>query len=174
MQLRNVFTLVLTVLMGSLMTLSAQEQPQMAQPATTDFSDETLESFVNANMDIQKVQMQGKEDMKQVIENQENLDIPTYRKIITSKRSAEGEGPDVSDEQMAAFESAQKEIQNVQMEIQKDMREVIESHELTVQEYQGVQQAYQSDKELQQKVMKMQKAKMEEKAKEAASEKEMN
>lgn len=170
MRIPNLGILVLTVLMGTALSVSAQVNPQAQQQQTPDFSEEKLETFVDVNMEVQEVQMEGQERMKNAIQ-EEGLDIPTYSNIAKAKQSSQGQEVDASEEDMKAYEKAQAKVESLQTEIQSEMRTVVEENDISIQEFQQVRQAYQTDPELKEKITKIERKKMMEQKGESAPEK---
>lgn len=137
-----------------------QQQPdqmgQMQQPAAPDIdvSDDEAETFVDAAMDAQEVQMKAQKKMVGIIE-EEGLDVETYQKIAQSTQmgqSPQGQGQnqdtDISDEQMEKFESASESLQEVQGEIQQEVVSAVEDAGMEMQRFQQISQAAQQDPEL--------------------------
>ena len=151
MKVKNLFTLVLTVLFGASMTLSAQVTPQTQQKKqSTDFSEETLKEFVAASQDINTIQKEGQAEMTKTIKD-EGLDMKTYREISSAQRNPKKD-PQASDKEMDSYKKANKKVKKVRTNMQKDMQKAIGNHDITIQEYRKVMQAYRSNPQLKKKI----------------------
>ncbi len=136
-----------------------QQQPgqmgQMQQSAPDiDVSDEEAETFVDAAMDAQQVQMKAQKRMIGIIE-EEGLDVETYQKIAQSTQMGQSpqgqdqsQDTDISDEEMEKFESASESLQEVQGEIQQEVTTAVEDAGMEMQRFQQISQAAQQDPEL--------------------------
>ncbi|WP_372637087.1 DUF4168 domain-containing protein [Fodinibius sp.] len=145
-----------------------QQQPgqmgQMQQSAPDiDVSEEEAETFVDAAMDAQQVQMKAQKRMIGIIE-EEGLDVETYQKIAQSTQmgqSPQGQSQDqtqdadISDEEMEKFESASESLQEVQGEIQQEVTTAVEDAGMEMQRFQQISQAAQQDPELRKTIQSM-------------------
>lgn len=124
-----------------------QMQQQQSAP-DIDVSDDEADTFVDAAMDAQEVQMEAQEKMVGVIED-EGLDVETYQKIAQSTQMGQSsEDSDISDEQMEKYESVSESLQEVQGEIQDEVASVVEDAGMEMQRFQEISQAAQQDPEL--------------------------
>lgn len=139
-----------------------QQMGQMQQPSAPDIdvSDDEVETFVDAAVDAQEVQMKAQEKMVGIIED-EGLDVQTYQKIAQSTQMGQsGDQTDINAEQMEKFESASESLQEAQGEIQQEVVAVVEDAGMEMQRFQQISQATQQDPELQQKIQEKMQEKM--------------
>src|SRR5699024_7700963 len=82
------------------------------QPADIDIdvSDDEIETFADASMEARKIQMEGQENMIDIVEDK-GLDIETYQTIAqaTQQNKPDTEA-DISEEDRKKYEEASKEL----------------------------------------------------------------
>ncbi len=148
---------------------SQQQDPlgQMQESApTVDLSDEEANTFADAAMAAQQIQMKAQQKMVGLIED-EGLDIETYQKIAQSQQMAQGAqgaeteaADDISEADMEKFESATQAIQEAQAGIQEDVATTIEEKGMEMGRFQEISRAAQQDPELQQQLRQVMQEKM--------------
>lgn len=143
----------------------SQQQPgpmgQMQEPAPeVDLSDSEANTFADAAMAAQEIQMSAQKKMIGIIE-EEGLDVETYQKIAQSQQMGQTQGAgDVSDEDMEKFERATKSIQDAQTEIQEEVSTAIENEGMEMQRFQEISRAAQQDTLLQRQIREKMQEKM--------------
>lgn len=126
---------------------------QQQQQVQTDFSEEELKTFIQANKSVVEVQQQAEQKMIQVIE-EENMDINRFNEIATAQQDPNQEADATADE-MATFNQAAQKVMEVQRETQSEIAEAIESEGMQFNEYRQIMMAYQSSPEVQEKITKL-------------------
>jgi len=126
------------------------------QPADIDIdvSDDEIETFADASMEARKIQMEGQENMIDIVEDK-GLDIETYQTIAqaTQQNKPDTEA-DISEEDRKKYEEASKELREAQDEIQQEVVKTIEDKGMDMQRFQKISQAAMQDKELQERIEK--------------------
>ncbi len=155
---------------------SQQQQPSQQDPLgqmqesapTVDLSDEEANTFADAAMAAQQIQMKAQQKMVGLIED-EGLDIKTYQKIAQSQQMGQGAqgaetgaADDISEADMDKFESATQAIQEAQAGIQEDVAAAIEEEGIEMGRFQEISRAAQQDPELQQQLRQVMQEKMSE------------
>ena len=131
-----------------------QQMPQQQNPMgqapqqapDIEVSDEEAETFVDAAMNVQEIQMQNQETMVGIIED-EGLDVETFRKIAQALQSGQST-EDVSESDMDKFESANEAIRESQGEVQQKIPAAIKDAGMEVERFQKISMAAQQDPEL--------------------------
>ncbi len=134
-------------------SVQAQQMQQQQQEVRTDYSDEELEQFVDALLEVMPLQDESQEKMIEEIEDQ-GLTIDQFNEIMAQKENPEVE-VEATEEELEAFEKAMEEVQNIQMEYNMKINGVIEENEMTPEEYEMIIMAYQQDTELRERIDEM-------------------
>ncbi len=142
---RTVRLLVLSVLFAS----SAIFAQQLKAQESPGYSDEELENFVQAVLEVIPLHQESQALMIQEIE-EEDLTIETFNMILESQHL--GEDPDVTEEKMDAFKNALLAVQALELEYNEKITEEIVDAGLSPARYEQIMADYQQDPELQMKV----------------------
>lgn len=126
----------------------AQENPPVE--VQEDFSEEQLKTFVKANEEVMKVQMEGEKEMMKAIES-ENLEVDKFNQILMSRQNPDQE-TDASPEELEAFNKAAQKVMDLQKDLESEAQKAIESVGLDIEEYQQMMLAYQHSPTVQQRV----------------------
>lgn len=158
---------------------SEQQSQQQGQPGQmqqesapeVDLSDEEANTFADAAMAAQEIQMEAQQKMVGIIED-EGLDVETYQKIAQSQQMGQGQGAqgqgsdtaadDISDSDMEKYENATQAIQDAQEGIQEEVASAVEDEGMEMQRFQEISQAAQQDPELQKQIQQKMQEKMSE------------
>jgi endoglucanase Acf2 len=146
--LRTFCLLLISVLFISSEGLAQQLPPQQS-PQAQDYSDEQLESFVEAAMEVMPIQEESQLKMIEEIE-QKDLTVERFNMILESQLM--GQDADIPEEEMEAFESALKGVQQIQLEYHEKIINAIEGAGMTPAMYEEIMANYQQDPELQMRV----------------------
>jgi hypothetical protein len=146
--LRTFCVLIISTLFISSEGLAQQLPPQQS-PQAQNYSDEQLESFVEAAMEVMPIQEESQLKMIEEIE-QKDLTVERFNMILETRLS--GQDPDIPEEEMEAFESALESIQQIQLEYQEKIINAIEDAGMTPAMYEEIIANYQQDPELQMRV----------------------
>lgn len=123
-----------------------QEQPQI------EVSDDELQAFIDASMNAQTVQVESQEEMVAVVDN-EGIGVETYNEIMQAQQTGQAvEELDVSEKDVAKFERAQEQIQEIEEEMMGKLAQAIEEKGMEMERFQEINMAIQQDPELQQRV----------------------
>lgn len=162
-------TILLTIAAGLLLTVagaSAQqqgEQPQQPQQTPPqlpgqqapevkeDFSDQTLEKFVDINKKLAPHQQQGEAKMIKAIEDQ-GMKAERFGEIMTARQMNDSTNAGATEEELQKVEAAAQDIMGIQQELQQKMTKVIMDEGMEIQEFQDIILAYQYSPKIQQKV----------------------
>lgn len=127
------------------------QQGQLQQPADVDVSDEELDTFIDALVSAQEVQMEFQQEMMAMIE-EEGLDVDTFNKIAQAEQMGQStEELDVSDEDMQNFENVSGKIQEAQADINEEVTAAVEDAGMEMSRFEEINQALQQDSDLQQR-----------------------
>jgi hypothetical protein len=130
----------------------AQQQmptPQQQQKVSTDYSEDEIETFVDANLDVTKVQQEAQKNAMGIIEKND-LDMERFNEIVAIQQGQSDE--EATAEEMSAFNAAAQEIMANNQKTQSKMVAALENHDISQQEYQKIMMAYQQDEEFRKKV----------------------
>ncbi len=134
------------------------EQPTMPQQqqADIDVSQEELERFAKAFDSVQDIQKQAREEMTNIIE-QQNLSIEEYNQLFRQQQQGAeaGEEMDVSQDKLERFKAADSKIDELEKQAQSDIEDAISNQGLEVDRFEEILMGVQQDPELQQKVQEI-------------------
>ncbi|MBK6265541.1 DUF4168 domain-containing protein [Marivirga sp. S37H4] len=131
--------------------LFAQLPPagQQQQEVKTDFDDAEIEKFVDANLEVTKVQQKAEQEAIQII-TEKDLELERFNEIVAIQQGQSEE--EATPEELAAFNEAAQEIMAVNQKNQAKMVKALEAHDVSEEEYQQIMMAYQQDEEFRAKV----------------------
>ncbi|MFO7922727.1 MAG: DUF4168 domain-containing protein [Bacteroidales bacterium] len=124
----------------------AQQPPAQETP---DYSDEELKNFVEAALEVMPLQQESQALMIDEIE-EHGLTVETFNTILEAQQK--GLDPDVTDEEMEAFETVLLAIQAIELEYNDKIVEEIDDAGITPAKYEEMMAFYQQDPELQMRV----------------------
>lgn len=125
------------------------QQQQQQQEVSTDYSEDEIETFVEANLDVTKVQQEAQKKSMAIIEKND-LDLDRFNEIVAIQQGQSEE--EASAEEMKAFNAAAQEIMTNNQKTQSKMVAALENHDISQEKYQKIMMAYQQDEEFRQKV----------------------
>lgn len=129
-----------------------QEAPQGQPPVVKeDFSDETLEKFVDINIKLAPHQQEGEMKMVKVIED-EGMQADRFSEIMNARQMNDTTNAGASAEELKKVDAAAQKIMGIQQELQQKMTKVIADEGMQPQEFQEIILAYQQSPKVQEKV----------------------
>lgn len=144
---------VLATAIMSLFAVVVFAQQQMPMPqqqeVSTDYSDEEIETFVEANLDVTKVQQEAEKKAMGIIE-ENDLELERFNEIVAIQQGQSDE--EASPEEMEAFNAAAQEIMANNQKTQSKMIAALDKHDISQEKYQQIMMAYQKDEEFRKKV----------------------
>ncbi|RUA36130.1 MAG: hypothetical protein DSY77_01730 [Bacteroidetes bacterium] len=136
--------------MFAVVVFAQQQMPmQQQQEVSTDYSEDEIETFVEANLDVTKVQQEAQKKSMAIIEKND-LDLDRFNEIVAIQQGQSEE--EASSEEMKAFNAAAQEIMTNNQKTQSKMVAALENHDISQEKYQKIMMAYQQDEEFRQKV----------------------
>lgn len=126
--------------------------PGKEQNTPESFTEEQLQKFAQATMDVQQVQMKYQQNMMTVIK-EEGMDPQRFSEISQGQQNPEAtEESDISDEEMKIYQKVVEKMQSQQESMNEEMQQAITDNGLDMQQYQKMAMSIQQDPEMQQKV----------------------
>ncbi|WP_340152162.1 DUF4168 domain-containing protein [uncultured Marivirga sp.] len=147
MKMRVFATVILSVLATAV--FAQQQMPMPQQEVSTDFSDQEIETFVEANLDVTKVQQAAEKEAMGIIK-ENDLELERFNEIVAIQQGQSDE--EASPEEMKAFNAAAQEIMANNQETQSKMVSALEKHDISQEKYQQIMMAYQQDEDFRKKV----------------------
>lgn len=131
---------------------SQQGQFQQQQAPDVDVSDEELDTFTDAIVAAQEVQMEFQQEMVAMIE-EEGMDVETFNKIAQANEMGQSTDElDVSEEDMQNFENVSGKIQEAQTGVNEEVTAAVEDAGMEMARFQEINRAIQQDTALQQRI----------------------
>jgi hypothetical protein len=129
----------------------AQQQMPMPQQqeVSTDYSNEEIETFVEANLEVTKVQQEAEKKAMGIIE-ENDLELDRFNEIVAIQQGQSDE--EASPEEMEAFNAAAQEIMANNQKTQSKMIAALDKYDISQEKYQQIMMAYQQDEEFRKKV----------------------
>lgn len=131
-----------------------QQAPQMAPPqGAAEVTDDDLRAFAEIDSELRDIQMQAREDMISVIEEQ-GMTLEQYQQISQMQQQGMGEG--MSEEDARTITMINDEMGEIQMEMQNIMENKIAEMGMSMEQYQQLAMTIQQNPEYQQRLQAMQ------------------
>jgi hypothetical protein len=146
---KKMYGLFFILLMG-VSVVFAQVPQQMPQQQTTEVSDDEIEQFALAFVEIQNIEQKIQPEMVQIVED-EGIEVQRFNEIMNAQQDPNQE-VDASEDELIKFASANREIEEIQTRAQREMMEKIAESGLSVDRYQEIMVAVRNDSALQQKL----------------------
>jgi hypothetical protein len=140
------FSILIFVFLFSAIVVHAQQPQTQDFPQDQEYSDEELETFVVAALEVMPLQ---EESQLKMIGEIEERDLTVDRFNIILETQQMGQEPDATEEELEAFDEALKAIQAIQKDYHEDMIRVIEDSGISLEKYEEILINYQQDPELQ-------------------------
>jgi hypothetical protein len=138
------------ILLMSASVVFAQVPQQMPQQQTTEVSDDEIEQFALAFVEVQNIEQKVQPEMIQAVE-EEGIEVQRFNEIMNAQQDPNQE-VDASEDELKKFASANREIEDIQNRAQREMMGKITKSGLTVERYQEIMTAVRNDPALQQKL----------------------
>lgn len=119
------------------------------QEVRTDFDDKEIEKFVDANLEVTKVQQKAEQEAMEII-SENDLEVDRFNEIVAIQQGQSDE--EATEEELAAFNAAAQKIMANNQKTQAEMTEVLTEKGVSEEEYQQIMMAYQQDEEFRAKV----------------------
>lgn len=123
------------------------QQPQ--QEVKTDYSDDEIETFVDANLEITKVQQKAKQEAVGIIKDN-NLELDRFNEIVAIQQGKSDE--EASAEELENFNAAAQKLMANNKKTQSKMMAALDNHGMSQQDYQQIMMAYQQDEDFRKKI----------------------
>jgi hypothetical protein len=132
-----------------------QPQPSQNQAPQIELSDDELKIFMDAAMNAQAVQAESQQEMIAIVEK-EGIGVETYNEIMQAKQMGQSvEDLDVSEEDAAGFENAEKQIMEIEEQMGEKLVHAVQEKGMDMDRFQEINMAIQQDPELQQRAQQM-------------------
>lgn len=131
----------------------AQEPAAPSVQIREDFSDDELQSFVNANEKVSAIQMEGEQKMIKAIED-EGLSVERFHEILEQQRDPQT-STETSPAELKSFNSAAQVILQENKKLEEKMTSSIEEAGINIETYQQIMLAYQQSPAIQDRVNRM-------------------
>lgn len=127
---------------------------QAQQPMKTDFTDDELELFIDANKEVVKVQQEAEQEMMEAIDETDGITVERFNEIAMAQQNPDAD-VNMSDEEKTAFQNAAQGVMEVQRETQAKIAATVEEEGMAFNDYRQIMMAYQQSPELQEKIRSM-------------------
>jgi len=146
---------IATVLVGSLSAAwaapSVAQAPVPAQSEPLNITDEQLDSFANAYLEIVAIQDESQAEVVAAVEA-EGFTVEEFQAIAETLNSPEG-AVAIPPEQEEQFISAAEAVTAIQTDVQAEMQAAIQAEDLTIAEFEQIFAMAQQDPDLQQQII---------------------
>ncbi|MGJ3248833.1 MAG: DUF4168 domain-containing protein [Elainellaceae cyanobacterium] len=152
---------ILMLLLGASLPAYAQEQaPALSSPESlvaqqsepSAVSDEELDQFITAVVQMESIRADARQEAVTVIES-EGLTTQRFGEILETQRNPEAEvSSEVSDNELADFQRALTQIADIQDSARSKMRDAIEAQGMEVERFDEIVEIAQTDQTLQQEI----------------------
>ncbi len=142
-------TAILSMFTVVLFAQQQMQMPQQQQEISTDYTDQEIEAFVEANLDVTKVQQEAEKKAMGIIEKND-LDLDRFNEIVAIQQGQSDE--EASSKEMQAFNAAAQEIMANNQKTQSKMLTALENHDISQEKYKKIMMAYQQDEDFRKKV----------------------
>ncbi len=149
MKKRIFATAILSIFTTVVFAQQQMPMPQQQQEVTTDYSDQEIEKFVEANLKVTKVQQEAEKKAMGIIE-ENDLELDRFNEIVAIQQGQSDE--EASPEEMKAFNAAAQKIMANNQETQSKMIATLDNHGISQEKYKNIMMAYQQDEEFRKKV----------------------
>jgi hypothetical protein len=140
------FPILIFAFLVSAIAVQAQQPQAQDIPQGQEYSDEELQTFVEAALEVMPLQEESQLKMIGEIE-QRDLTVDKFNVILETKQM--GQDPDATEEELEVFEDALKAIQAIQIQYHEDIVRVIEDSGISIEKYEEIMINYQQDPSLQ-------------------------
>lgn len=149
---KKVMSLMLAALfvMGGTAYAQQDQMMQQQQQQQKEYSDEEIDLFAEALVQVLPIQQEREAEMIEKIE-ENGMELDQFNQIAQQmQQGAQPEG--VSEDEMATFQKISEEIQSISMEMQEEVNKIITDAGISPAMYQEMITAYSSNPDTRQKV----------------------
>lgn len=126
--------------------------PVKANPG--GFSDDELQKFANAVVQVISIQQEGQTEMIAAIEKHD-LDVQRFNEINMQAQQMPLEDVEATEEELENYTKASESVEEVQIELEDVLIGTIEEEGLSLEKYEEIMAEYQQNPELQQRIQQM-------------------
>ncbi len=126
--------------------------PVKANPG--GFSDDELQQFANAVVQVISIQQEGQNEMIAAIEDND-MNVQRFNEINMQAQQMPLEDVEATEEELENFQKANEAVEQVQIELESVLIGSIEDEGLSIEKYEEIMAEYQQNPELQQRVQEM-------------------
>ncbi|MFW5757476.1 MAG: DUF4168 domain-containing protein [Bacteroidota bacterium] len=153
MKLKEIVLSIVIVLTG--LTAMGQQMPMQEQappaPDPSSYSDEQVENFAGAVMEVMTIQEERQTEMMQSIE-ENGLSVDRFNEMLMEGQQKGQTEIEASEEEMEAFNESMAQVQQMQQDMQNEMMAAVADNGLEMQQYQEMMQGYEQYPEMKEKV----------------------
>ena len=126
--------------------------PLKANPG--GFTDDELEKFAGAVMQVMTIQQEGQAEMIGIIE-EHGMTVERFNEIMMQAQEMPLEQVEATEEEKETYLEAIEKIDEIQLGLEEELVEAIEEEGLSIEKYEEIMQEYQQNPELQQLIQQM-------------------
>ncbi len=126
--------------------------PLKANPG--GFTDEELEKFAGAVMQVMTIQQEGQGEMIGIIE-EHGMTVERFNEIMMQAQEMPLEQVEATEEEKETYLEVIEKIDEIQIGLEEELVEAIEEEGLSIEKYEEIMQEYQQNPELQQLIQQM-------------------
>ena len=126
--------------------------PLKANPG--GFTDEELEKFAGAVMQVMTIQQEGQGEMIGIIE-EHGMTVERFNEIMMQAQEMPLEQVEATEEEKETYLEVIEKIDEIQIGLEEELVEAIEEEGLNIEKYEEIMQEYQQNPELQQLIQQM-------------------
>ncbi len=126
--------------------------PLKANPG--GFTDDELEKFAGAVMQVMTIQQEGQAEMIGIIE-EHGMTVERFNEIMMQAQEMPLEQVEATEEEKETYLEAIEKIDEIQIGLEEELVEAIEEEGLSIEKYEEIMQEYQQNPELQQLIQQM-------------------
>ncbi len=135
--------------MFAVVLFAQQQMPMQQKEVSTDYSDDEIETFVEANLDVTKVQQESQKKVMGIIE-ENDMNLERFNEIVAIQQGQSDK--EVEPEELENFNAAAQEVMAHNQETQSKMVAALKNHDISQEKYQNIMMAYQQDENFRKKV----------------------
>ncbi|MFP4415640.1 MAG: DUF4168 domain-containing protein [Chitinivibrionales bacterium] len=121
--------------------------------SSDEVSDQDLQTFLNINMRMLKLQEQAMQQVEQYIQEQ-GMTPQRYGEIAAEENNPQTQS-DATEEELETAEKISEHVQQVNMELEQQAETIVQEEGLTMQQYQTLGSTIEQSPDLQQKLNEM-------------------
>ena len=126
--------------------------PLKANPG--GFTDDELEKFAGAVMQVMTIQQEGQAEMMGIIE-EHGMTVERFNEIMMQTQEMPLEQVEATEEEKETYLEVIEQIDEIQIGLEAELIEAIEEEGLSIEKYEEIMEEYQQNPELQQLIQQM-------------------